>query len=168
MKYFIVALVVSLAWIHQDWVLWPLLSDVQSEHDLVFGIPAGLGFQVALSFATAAVWFLTVWKAWPTELENWASSGDRGSGRSSRGGRGSRDGRGGRGSGDGRGGGRGGNDNRRDRGRSRSGDSQHVDRSSSDRTGEDSDRPRRRRGGRGGRGRGRRSGGGDSNPSSTQ
>ena len=154
MKYFIVALVVSLAWIHQDWVLWPLLSEVQSEHDLVFGIPAGLGFQVVLSFATAAVWFLAVWKAWPTELENWASAADRGSGRSSRGGRGSRDGRGG---------GRGGNDNRRDRSRSRSGD-----RSSSDRTGEDSDRPRRRRGGRGGRGRGRRSGGGDSNPSSTQ
>ena len=156
MKYFIVALVVSLAWIHQDWVLWPLLSDVQSEHDLIFGIPAGLGFQVVLSFATAAVWFLAVWKAWPTELENWASAADRGS---SRGGRGSRDGRGG---------GRGGNDNRRDRGRSRSGDSQRGDRSSSDRTGEDSDRPRRRRGGRGGRGRGRRSGGGDSNPSSTQ
>ena len=153
MKYFIVALVVSLAWIHQDWVLWPLLSDVQSEHDLIFGIPAGLGFQVVLSFATAAVWFLAVWKAWPTELENWASAADRGSSRGSR---------------DGRGGGRGGNDNRRDRGRSRSGDSQRGDRSSSDRTGEDSDRPRRRRGGRGGRGRGRRSGGGDSNPSSTQ
>jgi hypothetical protein len=159
MKYFIVALVVSLCWLHQDWVLWPLLSEFQMEHDLVFGIPAGLGFQVVLSFATAAVWFLAVWKAWPTELENWASAGDRGSGRSSRGGRGSRDGRGG---------GRGGNDNRRDRGRSRSSDSQRGDRSSSDRTGEDSDRPRRRRGGRGGRGRGRRSGGGDSNPSSTQ
>jgi hypothetical protein len=152
MKYLIVALVVSLAWIHQDWVLWPLLSDVQSEHDLIFGIPAGLGFQVVLSFATAAVWFLAVWKAWPTELENWASAADRGSGRSSRGGRGSRDGRGG---------GRGGNDNRR----SRSGDSQRGDRPSIERTGEDSDRPRRRRGGRG---RGRRSGGGDSNPSSTQ
>ena len=157
MKYFIVALVVSLAWIHQDWVLWPLLSDVQSEHDLVFGIPAGLGFQVTLSFATAAVWFLAVWKAWPTELENWANAGDRRSSRGDRGGRGNRDSRGGRGE-------RSGNDNRRDRGRSR--DSQRGDRSSSERTGEDSDRPRRRRGGRGGRGR--RSGGSNPNPSPNQ
>jgi hypothetical protein len=159
MKYFIVALVVSLAWIHQDWILWPLLSDVQSEHGLVFGIPAGLGFQVTLSFATAAVWFLAVWKAWPTELENWASAGER---RSSRGGRGNRDSRGGRSE-------RSGNDNRRDRGRSRSGDSQRSDRSSSERTGEDSGGMRRRRGERGGRGRGRRSGGGGNpNPSSNQ
>lgn len=44
------------------------------------GIPAGLGFQVALSFATAAVWFLAIWKAWPTELEYWvkAAKGRRG------------------------------------------------------------------------------------------
>ena len=159
MKYFIVALVVSLAWIHQDWILWPLLSDVQKEHDLVFGIPAGLGFQVTLSFATAAVWFLAVWKAWPTELENWANAGDRRSSRGDRGGRGNRDSRGGRGE-------RSGNDNRRDRGRGRSRDSQRGDRSSSERTGEDSDRPRRRRGGRGGRGR--RSGGSNPSPSSTQ
>ena len=93
MRYLIVALVVSLAWLHQDWLIWPLLSEVQKEHDLILGIPAGLGYQVALSFATAAVWFLAVWKAWPTELENWASAGEnrRGGGNRSdnrRGGRG--------------------------------------------------------------------------------
>lgn len=89
MRYLIVALVVSLCWLHQDWLIWPLLSEVQKEHDLILGIPAGLGYQVALSFATAAVWFLAVWKAWPTELENWASADEnrRGSG-NRRGGRG--------------------------------------------------------------------------------
>ena len=82
MRYLIVALVVSLCWLQQDWLIWPLLSEVQKEHDLILGIPAGLGYQVALSFATAAVWFLAVWKAWPTELENWASADEnrRGSG----------------------------------------------------------------------------------------
>ena len=75
MRYFIVALVVSLCWLHQDWLIWPLLKEVQEEQDLVSGIPAGMGFQIALSFVTAAVWFLAVWKAWPTELESWASVG---------------------------------------------------------------------------------------------
>ena len=88
MRYFVVALVVSLCWTHQDWLLWPLLTEVQAEHDLVSGIPAGLGFQVALSFATAAIWFLAIWKAWPTELENWARAG-----RGRRGGRNRRRGR---------------------------------------------------------------------------
>ncbi len=85
MRYLIVALVVSLAWLHQDWLIWPLLSEVQKEHDLILGIPAGLGYQVALSFATAAVWFLAVWKAWPTELENWASAGENRRGSRNRG-----------------------------------------------------------------------------------
>ena len=88
MRYFIVALVVSLCWAHQDWLLWPLLSEVQEEHDLVSGIPAGLGFQVVLSFATAAVWFLAVWKAWPAELEHWASANDSRRGNRHRRGRG--------------------------------------------------------------------------------
>ncbi|MDC0144477.1 hypothetical protein OAK45_08105 [Verrucomicrobia bacterium] len=97
MRYLIVALVVSLAWLHQDWLIWPLLSEVQKEHDLILGIPAGLGYQVALSFAAAAVWFMAVWKAWPTELENWASAGGhrRGGGNRNRGrGQGGRDNRG--------------------------------------------------------------------------
>ena len=119
MRYFIVALVVSLCWAHQDWLFWPLLSEVQEEHDLVSGIPAGLGFQVALSFATAAVWFLAVWKAWPAELERWASASD-----SRRGNR---------------------NRNRRGRGRKPQGEN----RPANERTGKDGNRPRRRRGGRG-------------------
>jgi hypothetical protein len=97
MRYLIVAFVVSLAWLHQDWLIWPLLSEVQKEHDLILGIPAGLGYQVALSFAAAAVWFMAVWKAWPTELENWASAGGhrRGGGNRNRGrGQGGRDNRG--------------------------------------------------------------------------
>ena len=122
MRYFIVALVVSLCWAHQDWLFWPLLSEVQKEHDLLSGIPAGLGLQVALSFATAAVWFLAVWKAWPTELESWASASE----------------------------GRRGNRNRRGRGRGRN--PQGENRPANERTGNDGNRPRRRRGGRGRRG----------------
>ena len=119
MRYFIVALVVSLCWAHQDWLFWPLLSEVQEEHDLVSGIPAGLGFQVALSFTTAAVWFLVVWKAWPAELEHWASASDS----------------------------RRGNRNRSRRGRGRK--PQGENRPANERTSKDGNRPRRRRGGRG-------------------
>lgn len=137
MRYLIVALVVSLCWAHQDWLFWPLLSEVQKEHDLVLGIPAGLGFQVALSFATAAVWFLAVWKAWPTELENWAGAGE-----SRRGGR-----------------------NRRGRSRNPQGENRAARKPSSRGSQSDEDRrgnrPRRRRGGRS-----RRGGHDNSNPPS--
>jgi hypothetical protein len=151
MRYLIVALVVSLVWLHQDWLIWPLLSEVQKEHDLILGIPAGLGYQVALSFATAAVWFLAVWKAWPTELENWASAGEN------RRGGGSRN----------RGRGQGGRDNR---GRTQRGDyrpSADRDRGDrSERSGNDDNegRSRRRRGGRGRRSGGQGNGG---NPNSS-
>ena len=100
MRYLIVALVVSLAWLHQDWFVWPLLAElndqnnflswlVAEEHEVKFGIPANVGFQLFLSFATAAVALLAVWKAWPTELERWAEAG-RGN-RENRGNRGDRD-----------------------------------------------------------------------------
>ena len=148
MRYLIVALVVSLAWLHQDWLIWPLLSEVQKEHDLILGIPAGLGYQVALSFATAAVWFLAVWKAWPTELENWASADEnrRGSG-NRRGGQGGRDNRG-----------------RTQRGDYRpSGDRGERSERSGDGSGEG--RSRRRRGGRG-RGRSGGQGNDGNNPNS--
>ena len=93
MRYFIAALVVSLCWAHQDWFIWPILQGFDgedsflgylntAEHELKFGLPAGLGYQVFLSFLTAAVWLLAVWKAWPSELEQWAETG---------GGRGNRD-----------------------------------------------------------------------------
>ena len=133
MRYFIVALVVSLCWLHQDWFIWPMLEEFNDqknflswlyvqEHELGMGIPAGLGFQVALSFATAAVWFLAVWKAWPAELEHWASANDS----------------------------RRGNRNRSRRGRGRK--PQGENRPANERTGKDGNRPRRRRGGRGRRG----------------
>ena len=149
MRYLIVALVVSLAWLHQDWLIWPLLSEVQKEHDLILGIPAGLGYQVALSFATAAVWFLAVWKAWPTELENWASAGEnrRGGGSRNRGrGQSGRDNRG-----------------RTQRGDYRpSGDRGERTERSGDGSGEG--RSRRRRGGRGRRSGGQDSGGNPNSP----
>ena len=149
MRYLIVALVVSLAWLHQDWLIWPLLSEVQKEHDLILGIPAGLGYQVALSFATAAVWFLAVWKAWPSELENWASAGEN------RRGGGSRDRRGGQGR-DNRG--------RTQRGDYRpSGDRDRGERSERSGDGSGEGRSRRRRGGRGRRSGGQGNGGGTSN-----
>ena len=146
MRYLIVALVVSLAWLHQDWLIWPLLSEVQKEHDLILGIPAGLGYQVALSFATAVVWFLAVWKAWPTELENWASAGEN------RRGGGSRN----------RGRGQGGRDNR---GRTQRGDYRpSADRSERSGNDDNEGRSRRRRGGRGRRSGGQGNGG---NPNSS-
>ena len=93
MRYFIVALVVSLAWLHQDWFVWPLLADldnqknflswlVAEEHEVKFGIPANVGFQIFLSVATAFVALIAVWKSWPKELERWAEAGGyRGRGR---------------------------------------------------------------------------------------
>ena len=153
MRYFIVTVVVSLCWLHQDWFVWPILNElnyqenflswlVAEEHEVKFGIPAGLGYQLALSLATAAVAFLAVWKAWPKNLERWAESGwgrDRGRDRGGRNygnrGRRSRDGNRSR------------NDNQRSE--SKAG-STSTSRSSDS---ESSDRPRRRRR-RGGRGRG--------------
>jgi len=149
MRYFIVTLVVSLCWLHQDWFVWPILAElnyqenflswlVAEEHEVKFGIPAGLGYQLALSFATAAVAFLAVWKTWPKDLERWAESGggrDRGRGRGGRNygnrSRRSRDGN------------RSHNDNQRSE--SKSGSTSTSSSSDS----ESSDRPRRRRGGRG-------------------
>ena len=146
MRYLIVAFVVSLAWLHQDWLIWPLLSEVQKEHDLILGIPAGLGYQVALSFAAAAVWFLAVWKTWPTELENWASAGEN------RRGGGSRN----------RGRGQGGRDNR---GRTQRGDYRPSG-ERSERSGNDGNegRSRSRRGGRGRRSGGQGNGGNPNSP----
>ena len=145
MRYFIVTLVVSLCWLHQDWFVWPILAElnyqenflswlVAEEHEVKFGIPAGLGYQLALSLATAAVAFLAVWKAWPEDLERWAESGwgrDRGRGRGGRNhgsqGRRSRDG----------------NRSRNENQRSESKSGSTSTSSSSD--SESSDRPRRRR-----------------------
>ena len=144
---------VSLCLLHQDWFVWPILTElnyqdnflswlVAEEHEVKFGIPAGLGYQLALSLATAAVAFLAVWKAWPKNLERWAESGwrrDRGRDRGGRnyGNRGRRS--------------RDGNRSRNDNQRSESKSGSTSTSSSSD--SESSDRPRRRRR-RGGRGRG--------------
>ncbi len=170
MRYFIVALVVSLAWLHQDWFVWPLLAElndqnnflswlVAEEHEVKFGIPANVGFQLFLSFATAGVALLAVWKAWPTELERWAEAGN-----GNRGNRGGRDR--GRGRGDRNRGGR-----NRSRGDGEKNSGRSTERSADRKSGQDdsshpqpkerddsSDRPRRRRR-RGGRGRGGNGGG---------
>lgn len=170
MRYFIVALVVSLAWLHQDWFVWPLLAElndqnnflswlVAEEHEVKFGIPANVGFQIFLSFATAGVALLAVWKAWPTELERWAEAGN-----GNRGNRGGRDR--GRGRGDRNRGGR-----NRSRGDGEKNSGRSTERSADRKSGQDdsshpqpkerddsSDRPRRRRR-RGGRGRGGNGGG---------
>jgi len=173
MRYFIVALVVSLAWLHQDWFIWPFLGELyeqqnyvpafvndlsedeqlaytaafarNQEHELVVGLPLGVHLQVFLSFATAAVALLAVWKAWPTELERWAEAGNRGNRDRGRGrGRGDRN--------------RGGRNRLRGEGDKNSGRSAKDDssRSHSKEVGDTSDRPRRRRrrGGRGGNGGG--------------
>tara|TARA_B100000459_G_scaffold126937_1_gene80000 strand:+ start:113 stop:685 length:573 start_codon:yes stop_codon:yes gene_type:complete len=180
MRYFIVALVVSLAWLHQDWFIWPFLGELyeqqnyvpafvndlsedeqlaytaafsrNQEHELVVGLPLGVHLQVFLSFATAAVALLAVWKAWPTELERWAEAGNRGN-RSD----GNRDRGRGRGRGDRN---RGGRNRSRGEGDKNSGRSAKDDssRSHSKEGGDTSDRPRRRRR-RGGRGRGGNGGG---------
>ena len=156
MRYLITALVVSLCWAHQDWFIWPILQGFDgedsflgylttAEHELKFGLPAGLGYQVFLSFLTAAVWLLAVWKAWPSELEQWAESG---------GARGNRD----------RGRSRGGR-NRRGGGERKSdnpSNPRRTEQKSESRgsgSGEGSGRRRRRRGGRG-RNRGGQSNGG--------
>ena len=145
MRYFIVALVVSLAWLHQDWFVWPLLAEldnqenflswlVAEEHEVKFGIPANVGFQLFLSVATAFVALIAVWKAWPKELERWAEAG--------------------------RYRGRGGRNRARSGGGKNSGESKPSNRqtSSPEASGYSSDRPRRRRY-RGGRGRGGNGGG---------
>ena len=125
---------VSLCWLHQDWFIWPLLAEFDDqknflawlyvqEHELKMGIPAGLGYQIALSFAIAAGWWLAVWKAWPTELEEWAeghSNRRRGRGRRG-GGRGERSGRDDRESSQRKSDDRRGGDNRRRRSRGRRG-----------------------------------------------
>ena len=170
MRYFIVALVLSLAWLHQDWFVWPLLAElndqnnflswlVAEEHEVKFGIPANVGFQLFLSFATAGVALLAVWKAWPTELERWAEAGN-----GNRGNRGGRDR--GRGRGDRNRGGR-----NRSRGDGEKNSGRSTERSTDRKSSQDdsshpqpkerddsSDRPRRRRR-RGGRGRGGNGGG---------
>ena len=70
MKYLVVAIMVSLAWLHHDWWFW---EDAFS----FLGIPAGLGYHVAFSFATAAGWTLAVYQAWPAQLYRWANSAGR-------------------------------------------------------------------------------------------
>lgn len=130
---------VSLCWLHQDWFVWPMLEEFNEqdnflswlyvqEHELKMGIPAGMGFQIVLSFAIAAVWWLAVWKAWPTELEDWAE----GSGQSRRRSRGGR---------------RGGGNDQRGGGDSR--DRRDEKKSSGQRSDDGGSRRRRSRGGRG-------------------
>ena len=69
MKYLAVAIMVSLAWAHHDW-WWGDLEDLAP-----WGIPMGLVYHATFSFITAAAWALTVYTAWPAELERWSDAG---------------------------------------------------------------------------------------------
>jgi hypothetical protein len=62
------ALVVLLAILHWDFWYW-------DDRTLVLGfLPIGLAYQAGFSLAAAAVWAAAVRFAWPTQLEEWASS----------------------------------------------------------------------------------------------
>ena len=73
MKYLAVAIMVSLAWAHQDWWFWAWFPWDSKEE--IHGIPSGLAYHVAFSFMTAAAWLLAAYKAWPAEIERWADAG---------------------------------------------------------------------------------------------
>ncbi len=61
--------VAVLAIVHFDFWLW-------DNRALVFGfMPIGLAYHAGFSIACGVVWFLAVKYAWPSELEEWASSG---------------------------------------------------------------------------------------------
>lgn len=64
-------LVIILAILHQDFWLW-------DNRSVVFGfMPIGLMYHAMFSIAAAAVWFMAVKFAWPTEIEEWADQSDQ-------------------------------------------------------------------------------------------
>jgi hypothetical protein len=61
------------------WVLFVLHQDIWwwSEDRLVLGfLPIGLAWHAGFSVASALLWLAAVKFAWPTEIEDWASSGE--------------------------------------------------------------------------------------------
>jgi hypothetical protein len=70
MKTIVYILAIALLILHQDAWLW-------ADRRIVFGfLPIGLGYHVAFSFLSAAVWALAVKFAWPSDWEQWAASDD--------------------------------------------------------------------------------------------
>ena len=65
-RWIVVAGVVALAILHQDFWFW-------DDRTLVFGfLPIGLAYHALLSLAAAGVWALAVCVAWPRHIEEWA------------------------------------------------------------------------------------------------
>ena len=73
MRKLVVALVIVMAVLHQDFWNWDNAS-------LVFGfLPVGLAYHAAYSLLVAALWFFSIRVAWPSRLETWANEGTPGS-----------------------------------------------------------------------------------------
>ena len=70
MKKLILVLAVVLGVLHQDFWNW-------DNGELVFGfMPVTLAYHAGYSIAAVLLWCLAIKFAWPTELEEWAESGD--------------------------------------------------------------------------------------------
>jgi hypothetical protein len=70
MKTIVYILGIALLILHQDSWLW-------ADRRIIFGfLPIGLGYHVAFSLLSAALWALAVKFAWPTHWEQWAASND--------------------------------------------------------------------------------------------
>lgn len=64
------SLLIVLALFHQDFWLW-------DDPALVLGfLPAGLAYHAVYSLVTAAVWYLAVRYAWPSDAEDFAEGRD--------------------------------------------------------------------------------------------
>ena len=53
MRYFIVALVVSLAWFHQDWFIWPFLGELYEQQNYVPAFVNDLSEDEQLAYTAA-------------------------------------------------------------------------------------------------------------------
>ncbi len=62
--------ITSLLILHHDFWLW-------DDPTLIFGfLPVGLAFHVVYTLAAAALWYLTVSYAWPSEIVRFADLSD--------------------------------------------------------------------------------------------
>ena len=69
LPYLIYGLAILLALLHQDFWYW-------EDPTLVFGfMPVGLAYHAAFSMASAGVWALAVYYAWPKAIEEYAEGG---------------------------------------------------------------------------------------------
>ena len=72
MKKLIFVLVLALGVLHQDFWNW-------DNSELVFGfMPVTLAYHAGYSVAAVLLWCFAIKFAWPSELEEWAESGEGG------------------------------------------------------------------------------------------